>query len=595
MYGLQRAPAALAHLWLIILFLHSVISPSLDESTATNTLGRLTKTTVVPGKDGPRLVKGNYNLAGDDVTIGDDVQPPKIASEALGDSQTKTDLESNSSIDAKNGLPSSENEIQAENLSGWLVEKRSQASIIQPEEVFGVQKKISKEKKKNTRKHALPAEPQNQSLTPKESLFLSSNVPTELLKTWREKKFNLKILFVMASQLRIQNREAFVGIVPYINSAGYENLKSFWMNSGYKAWVLMEKELAKIFEDRLEAKRRILALRLLLHHHTIAERWSPQDVPLWRLPGEWRSLIKDMQKAYGISANPHDVIQNVAAIPMRKWGLDSAAGPTKLKIRNILVDLFGETELKKRQELYDYKMNRVGSVGLWCRREDLHNSQRLGVDILAVWKIADALQFGSKNLLENAEGRMTFDSAFAQIIRVITAKGRVFSWVDSPERAWLYIYCGSLLIERLAKLSGSVLLSEHTNPLSTTAVKSLVGNSGMINGGYGRGLEIMHWCDLGLDPKEWARIRQIRKSGDPEEIEKLNKGMSKISDDERKKLQIWHQLVINYDAQEPRSIASKITRTVSECVDRSKTAFLAFSQQTRVLLKDKLDQINPWL
>ncbi|KAA1063848.1 hypothetical protein PGT21_032694 [Puccinia graminis f. sp. tritici] len=608
MHGFQQSPSTIIHLWLGIMFFRAVISPHIYQPTDTRILDDFKEKLHIPSEGAlASSTMSSHNLEGRGVEIKFNVQSPDEIDPELQDKpQTVIDPGSNSSIDGNNGPVEIEDtkmnsppqmKIPAIRLSAGLVDTKAQASMIRIEEVFGIRPKKQKENSKNIEKYTTLADKSRGKITPREDKFLRVNVPKDLLATWRKKEFNLKLLFLMATLMRIKKRDNFEGIVSYITPEVYRDLKSIFHTSTSKVWVSMEAEIAKIFEDRSEAKRRILAFRRLLYHHTIAERWAPLAIPLFLSGGRWQDLVMDIQKAYGISAHPQNVVENAAAIPMKKWDLDSVIGPGKLKLRQLLLDVFGDAEvLKRRQELYDYKMNRVGYAGLWCRQPDLYDSQRFGVDILAVWKIGDALQFDSRHLLDKAPGRMSFDSAFAQILQVITANDRFFSWSDSPERAWLLVRYGPVFVERLAKLSDSIVLSDHTNPLSTAAVKGLVGKVGMIEGSYGRGLEIMHWCDLGLDPKEWARIRQIRNSRDQEEIETLYKGMSKISENERKKFLLWHQFVANYDSKidHPDTIPSKITRNISEWVDQRTTPLKALSQRSWLLLKDKIDRVNPW-
>ncbi|KAH9457927.1 hypothetical protein Pst134EB_010231 [Puccinia striiformis f. sp. tritici] len=593
MHGRQQAFLTIVHLWSALILIRTVIAPSLYQSTGSSISTHSKDYTVIPGEDAlTHSSPINHDLEGVKVEVGSEIHSHKKSPHSNTEDHPQdgeTSLGSSSLIDRNDG-PREPPNVKAKssgkknqvNLSGEIVEVRPDA-LIKLEDVFGISRKTQKGKHKETGKYTMPNEsPQRVS---DRIAFLRAHVPEELMATWYKKQHDLRLLFLMAAIMRIDNPQIFGGIVQHIQAGAYQVLKSYWLASESR-WLLMEAEISKIFKDRLEPARRILAFRRLLHHHTAAKRWASIANPLFRLGGQWRDEVVDIQRAYGISTDPKYVVENAAEIPTKKWDPDCVFGPGKFKIRKMLVDVFGETEAKRRQDLHDYKMNRV-RPNLWYRQTALNNAQSLGVDILSVWKIGDALQFGSKLL--------PCDSAFAQIFKVMTASDSHFSWFNSPERVWLFSNYGEVFLDRLATLSHSIILSEHRNPLSTAAVENLVGEVGMVDGSYGRGLEIIKWCDLGLDPKEWARIRQIRNSRDQEEFVKLNMEMGKITGMERQKFELWHLFITSYYARADRhtSIVSKTVRCVSQWVDRQRTPLTAYSQLYWMVLKAKIDQLIP--
>ncbi|PLW23018.1 hypothetical protein PCASD_14084 [Puccinia coronata f. sp. avenae] len=415
---------------------------------------------------------------------------------------------------------------QAVNLMGGMVGFRRDA-MIKLEEVFGVTQ--TKDKKKLKVQLAKPDDSRGQ-FAKKDLEFLQYHATKENGETEWKNYDNLRLIYLMGVIMKIQDKRSFGGIVNYIKPEYYDELKTFFEESKHQ-WLEAESVISRLFEnDEQEPARRIFAFRRLLHHHTSAKRWVNRLAHLRPVKKEQVCDLVDMQKAYGLSHLPQHVTENAFMIPMKKWDGDSSLGlPGMLKLRKTLVEVFGEAEARRRQRLNDYKMKRVEFVVLWCQDPELFTAHKFAIDTLTLWKVGDALQLCWNFLIDGANARMPFDLAFAQLLQIMTDKDRLFSWADSPERAWISSYYEKVYHNRLAKLGKSIILCEEINPASTSAVKNLAGDIGEVEVKYGTGLDIMLWCDLGLDPKEWFRLKKRAQSQD-HEYQSYMEGLKKISD-----------------------------------------------------------------
>jgi hypothetical protein len=237
---------------------------------------------------------------------------------------------------------------------------------------------------------------------------------------------------------------------------------------------------------------------------------------------------------------------------MKKWDDNPSLGlPGMFKLRKTLVDVFGEAEARRRQRLNDYKMKQMEFVVLWCLGPELFTAHRFGIDTLTLWKVGEALQLCWNFLIDGANAQMPFHLAFAQRLQIMTNKDRLFLWGNSPERAWISGHYEGVYYNRLAQLGSLIILCKEINPASTSAVKNLAGDMGELKVKYSMGLKIILWCNLGLDPKEWLRLKICTEYQD-HKYQSCIEELKRISDVEGERLELWHHQVTHYSfAQEP--------------------------------------------
>ncbi|KAA1073320.1 hypothetical protein PGT21_008335 [Puccinia graminis f. sp. tritici] len=464
------------------------------------------------------------------------------------------------------------------------------------EDIFGTQKgkegeiNMPHDRKANLLRHL---EPNNM------REFVVKAVSKDLWKKWTEKKLNTKLLYLMLYLMNIREpMENFVEVAPFVPLVIWSELRKLWRASKLQ-WESAETQIRTLFPDQFEAKRRLLSFRRLLHRATISLRWSQfrcQQKILGRIPP---SELDDLEDAYGLSVECNFNADNVDKIPRRHWRWDTAVGSGgSWTVGSILESLCGRNEARRRQELNDYKMNRKGPDLHWLKRVLIERrADRYGVDVLTACKIADSLQLYCDFLIGDAFGRMTFDESFAQILEVFAEQGKDFPGPESPEQTWLQWVYKSEYKQRLIKLARSIEVSESENPLSTAAVRKLLRSNRSLKGSYGSGLQILLWCQLGLDLDEWVRIAQIKQSGDPEQINDLVISLSKISGVERKRLQWWHQAMNAYGTAEEAGlgIAPHAWLNLSQSFyPRIRVPWIILKQRAWRFLRNTFHQLKPW-
>jgi hypothetical protein len=464
------------------------------------------------------------------------------------------------------------------------------------EDIFGSQKrkegeiKIPHDRKVDLLKHL---EPNNM------REFVVKAVSKDLWMKWNEKKLDPKLLYLMLFLMNIRDPTTkFVEVAPFVPLAIWSELRKLWRASKLQ-WESAETQIRTFFPDQFEAKRRMLSFRRLLHRMTISLRWSQfrcQQMILGRIPP---SELDDLEDAYGLSVEWNFNADNVDKIPRRHWHWDTAVGSGgRWTVGSILESLCGRNEARRRQELNNYKMNRKGPDLHKLKRVLIErHADRYGVDVLTACKIADSLQLYCDFLIGDAFGRMKFDESFAQILGVFAEQGKDFPGPESPEQTWLQWVYKSEYKQRLIKLAKSIEVSESENPLSTAAVRKLLRSNRSFKGSYGSGLEILFWCQLGLDLDEWVRIAQIKQSSDPEQINDLVTSLSKISEVEKKRLQLWHQAMNAYGTTEEAGleIAPRDRLNLSEFFyPRIKLTWIILKQRAWRFLRNTFHQLKPW-
>ncbi|KAA1080097.1 hypothetical protein PGT21_001931 [Puccinia graminis f. sp. tritici] len=160
----------------------------------------------------------------------------------------------------------------------------------------------------------------------------------------------------------------------------------------------------------------------------------------------------------------------------------------------------------------------------WWRSVGLESSiKEFGLDLLIILKIGNSLQFGSMYFVENSESTIPLEKAYSTIIDIMISK-RNFPWIESPERAWLYRFCGSFYQDRLRELS-HLVFSKHV-----TIQDEMKGPSGF---------ELI-WCDLGLNIELMPHIFELGENLNiAEELKKYEKIYGVFSEYAKMAISVW--------------------------------------------------------
>ncbi|KAI7944989.1 hypothetical protein MJO28_010684 [Puccinia striiformis f. sp. tritici] len=328
-------------------------------------------------------------------------------------------------------------------------------------------------------------------------------VPPSSLKKKSRAGVNVNGISALEKRMRVTNSEAHFHL-GFLDEDGYKTLLAFWERDkdGYKKAEIRIRDSIGTFEGT----RRMITLRRQILKHTISRQWQKIR---YRWFGERRMGATDargFEIPYGISSEPaqvQDIPKSTALKLARRedWEDDS---PIEM--------IWGAEETQRQVKMRLYLAQRTNPYFWWEDYSLDAHSKFFGLDVLTIIKVGDALQFGSQFLLPRGYGRMTIDSAYAQLLRVMTDTNRPLPWIESSERAWLQRFLGDLYTQRLQKLS--VLISQsrvEMNPLSIDILAEKV-DPNFVRGSHSQLGEELAWVDKGLPLNELINKIKARKS-----------------------------------------------------------------------------------
>lgn len=175
--------------------------------------------------------------------------------------------------------------------------------------------------------------------------------------------------------------------------------------------------------------------------------------------------ISAFENYFGISSNPHKIL-NIPTKRARSKPKSASFPPYDELLQNCM----GERQAANRIALKSYIMQRANPNDWWEYHDLEVYGWKLGLDILKILKIGDALQFGFDDWSEERTGKfLKPDEAYAQLLSIFLDTNTILPWGESSERYWLTQLPANMYEERLIKLSRSLRLksSENgSNPIS---------------------------------------------------------------------------------------------------------------------------------
>ncbi|KAA1070084.1 hypothetical protein PGTUg99_004443 [Puccinia graminis f. sp. tritici] len=353
----------------------------------------------------------------------------------------------------------------------------------------------------------------DQSLSEVSKAYVGEVWGNETVSRWERKQI-LYLMSRIVNHLKISDKEAHSGIVSSISEDDYLELRRHWELSP-TGILEAEKEVCRILKNP-EGARRVSSFRQLLHRHAIASNWKNLPVPQLRnlnLRSHLMLVEKyDLQWRFGMADDPR-FVRDTPGFSIIGWQPDSKFFVERYDLSWCLNIVFGEHEGRRRSELNSYLQCRKYRKEWWpaLLGED---SGRLGLDVLGILKVGDALQLGEKHFKPEDPSFMDLDAAFSQTLQVVADTQRPLPWAESSERAWLLAIYGDHYRERLQKLSHLMLESEMTsNPKTMGAIKNLISRQASIAENYRVGYELL-WCEMGLELKALPKLIQNRTQED---------------------------------------------------------------------------------
>ncbi|KAA1117934.1 hypothetical protein PGT21_027538 [Puccinia graminis f. sp. tritici] len=289
--------------------------------------------------------------------------------------------------------------------------------------------------------------------------------------------------------LRISNLQAH-SQVGFITEEGYQELYSLWKKDSY-AYEIAESGIRDAI-GTFEGTRRMLALRRQILHYTISQRWIKARNTWFDETTYGSTAATGFETLLGLSSEPFDVRE----IPLSSTLARSRKEKWEAMPHSLLI--WGQAEMERQIEMRSYLAQRVNPF-FWWEAYDLNMKSKLfGLDILTILKVGDSLQFGANFVIDRGYGRVSIDSAYALLLKVMTDTNRPLPWIESSERAWLYSLPDGLYEQRLQRLSQLISDSRpQMNPLSVDILAKKIDQNFIDSYGYRMGEELL-WIDKGL-------------------------------------------------------------------------------------------------
>ncbi|MBW0480971.1 hypothetical protein O181_020686 [Austropuccinia psidii MF-1] len=254
---------------------------------------------------------------------------------------------------------------------------------------------------------------------------------TSTIQLWIRKKWDVSFVSMFAQHLGIQEKTSNFAL-KFPRSGLYLKITELWKNDQRQVEEVEEWCKSQL-NDPAEGLRRTLTFRKQLKKCSLASNWQIQR-RFW-IENKVLSLdqLKQVETAYGLSVDP----SKIKEIPTITASFN-ADDELSLKIRSIITkDVFTPKELQKRADLRKYLQSRGNSHKWWNEDQLEMGSNSLGIDILTILKLGDALRFGL-TLVRQERADMSLISAFSQLVTIMGDSSKDLPWVDSGERAWLY-------------------------------------------------------------------------------------------------------------------------------------------------------------
>ncbi|PLW11920.1 hypothetical protein PCASD_25497 [Puccinia coronata f. sp. avenae] len=310
--------------------------------------------------------------------------------------------------------------------------------------------------------------------------------------------FNSAAMRLLRRYLLVNNRQNYAAL-EFLTSQDYEKLLLAWKrdNSVYKRAESHVRDTIGIFEGT----RRIVTLRRQILRFSIAKKWLGINEKGFAASTDGLSSTELM---CGVSVDP---------LLVREIPLSESLSKSKKKKWDdhaVYALFWGEAELERQLEMRAYLAQRTNPSNWWQDEVD-EEIRVFGFDILTILKVGDSLQFGCNFLLGWGSGRMSIDSAFAQLIQVMTDTNRPLPWIESSERAWLYNFHHGMYKERIHDLSQLISKSgPEKNPLSARILSEQVSPA-FVKDNQRRMGEVLIWIDEGRGWDELSELMKARK------------------------------------------------------------------------------------
>jgi hypothetical protein len=351
---------------------------------------------------------------------------------------------------------------------------------------------------------------------------------------WEKRNLDIGLMSRLALVLNLQDKNLHARILPIFHGTQL-----------YQRFVELHRknQLNKVIDSiyiilgKEEGTRRLEAFCHYLQRHIISFNWL--GLKLSWLPTLSLDVIQrffrlnHFERCFGVSEYTHSVF-NIPTLPFDTF-LTRGINLESMETKSDLIKIYGNDEAEKKLEVMKYILA-CPYKPEWWRSVGLESSiKEFGLDPLIILKIGNSLQFGSMYFVENSENTIPPEEAYSTIIDIMISR-RNFPWIESPERAWLYKFCGSFYQDRLRELS-HLVFSKHVN--MQTEIKNSCG------------FELI-WCDLGLDIELMPNILELGENFNiAEEMKKYEKIYGVFSKYTKMAISVW---VRSFSSKPQRSL-----------------------------------------
>jgi hypothetical protein len=271
-----------------------------------------------------------------------------------------------------------------------------------------------------------------------------------------------------------------------------------------------------------EGTRRLEALASFLSRYWVSQRWKALKEELCKSGFVALIPAHSFEIIYGLSVEPRYITEipfetnALIKLWVRMWKYDPVDQLNKI---------YGDNnEVQKKIQIVKFLDEIPHATNQWWKLYEVEEKSRIyGFDILKVLKVGEALQLGSDSFVVDHPGRMTPEKAYSTILEII-GDSKPLTWMESPERYFLFTLPHSLYPKRLRELSQFIFskrLSNKPDPKLTS------------------GCELI-WVDLGLDTHQMPNVADLRKTLDLEKyLNKYRKISGPFADYSKMAIYFW--------------------------------------------------------